>query len=108
MRLLILAAALAGPSSAPSAPAAPAQAVTPRGPVAGPLANTCRRADVLPADAPATPEAKRLGELPPGDLLLSVYREVDGCMEPVIVRYGDGRGPAAAPEAVRLRARIRK
>jgi hypothetical protein len=64
-------------------------------------AGECRRPDVTLADAPRRPEARRLGELPDGDLLLGVYREVDGCMEPVIVRFGEGRGPAAEarPEA---------
>ena len=115
MRLLILAAALAAPSSALSAPPGPiagAPQVAPPGAIAGPLASpsaNCRRPDVMPADAPATPEAKRLGELPDGDLILSVYRETDGCMDPVIVRYGDGRGldtQGQAPEPVRPRARI--
>jgi hypothetical protein len=32
----------------------------------------------------------RLGELPPGNLELTVMREVDGCQEPVIVRQGFG------------------
>jgi hypothetical protein len=101
MRLLIVAAALAAPSSAPSAPAAPAPAVsTPAAlpvPITGRSTENCRRPDVILADAPEAPDAKRLGELPPGDLMLSVYREVDGCMAPVVVRYGEGRGPEAAP-----------
>ena len=110
MRLLILAAALAAPSSVSSAPAAPPQAVSPPGappaPISGRFTENCRRPDVIPADVPATPEAKRLGELPPGDLILTVYREVDGCMEPMIVRYGEGRGPQDAVEPPRPRARI--
>ena len=34
--------------------------------------------------------AQRLGELPAADLSLAVQREVDGCVEPVIVREGIG------------------
>lgn len=103
MRLLILAAVLAAPSSVSSAAGAPAPAVPADRALPGARSATstqdCRRPDVILADAPAAPEAKRLGELPPGDLILSVYREVDGCMAPVIVRYGEGRGPDAAPAA---------
>jgi len=33
---------------------------------------------------------QRLGELPAGDLSLAVQREVNGCVEPVIVREGIG------------------
>ncbi len=51
------------------------------------------RPDVLPVDQRSRPNAKRLGDLPPGDLRLAVLREVDGCPEPVIVRQGFG--PAA-------------
>lgn len=101
MRLLILAAVLAAPSSVSSAAGAPAPAMSPDRAPPGATSETstpnCRRPDVILADAPAAPEAKRLGELPSGDLILSVYREVDGCMAPVIVRYGEGRGPAAVP-----------
>ncbi|MDB5669804.1 MAG: hypothetical protein JWO25_763 [Alphaproteobacteria bacterium] len=39
---------------------------------------------------------RRLGELPPAKLYLSVDREVAGCREPVIVRYGIGA--TAGPE----------
>jgi hypothetical protein len=35
-------------------------------------------------------EPRKLGELPPGRLYLSVDRQVDGCRQPVIVRYGIG------------------
>ena len=40
----------------------------------------------------------RLGELPPAQLMLTVYREVDGCSEPVIVRHGYGLGAPPARE----------
>ena len=35
-------------------------------------------------------EPRKLGELPPGKLYLSVDRNVAGCRQPVIVRYGIG------------------
>lgn len=35
-------------------------------------------------------EPRKLGELPPADHVLAVYREVDRCPAPVIVRYGIG------------------
>jgi hypothetical protein len=40
---------------------------------------------------------KRLAELPPAKLYLSVDRTVNGCREPVIVRYGIGGGSQNAP-----------
>jgi hypothetical protein len=93
MRLLIFAAALAVPASTPASP--------PRAPVEGRPApavslhgKECRRPDVIQARPAVRPQAKALGELPPGDLMLAVYNQVDGCMEPVVVRYGrEGRRP---------------
>lgn len=35
-------------------------------------------------------EPRKLGELPPGDLHLTVVREVEGCPEPTVVRQGYG------------------
>ena len=52
----------------------------------------CRRTDVHPADGLGKGKFTRLGELPPGQLVLTVFREVDGCPEPVIVRHGIGLG----------------
>jgi len=46
-------------------------------------------------ESPGTSKPKNLGELPPGNLQLAVMRSVDGCVEPVIVRYGFGGEPAA-------------
>lgn len=45
----------------------------------------------LAAEEPS-PEArlKRLDELPPANLILTVLRREDGCIVPVIVRYGIG------------------
>lgn len=91
MRLLILAAALAAPSSSPASPqpaARPsAQALPAPGLVSG---RECRRPEAVMARTPAAPQAKSLGELPPANLMLAVYNEVDGCMEPRVVRYGVG------------------
>ncbi|TFI57294.1 hypothetical protein E2493_15610 [Sphingomonas parva] len=109
MRLLILtalAAAVPGSAAPPSTPEgarAPSSRQIPI--VRGTL---CDRADVHWADNVGSPEARPLTELPPGDTILAVYRErEDGCIDPVIVRYGDpGRAPRApAPEPVRPRAR---
>ena len=94
MRLLILPLIL---SALPASAAAPTRAP----------GDSCKRADLHQAETPKQPRSSKLGDLPPGDLILSVYNQVDGCMEPVIVRYGDGRGPApAALEPERPRARI--
>jgi len=35
-------------------------------------------------------KVRRLGDLPPANHVLTVYREVDRCPAPVIVRYGIG------------------
>jgi hypothetical protein len=84
--VLILSAFLA-PASALPAPAADM-------PVLNPNANQ-------PNDCPAisryeasrrgkTPKAEKLGELPMADLYKAVYRRIDGCEVPIIVRYGIG------------------
>ena len=94
MRLVILAAmVIAMPASAAPPPpgAAQAPASRPVEPVRIELPQCRIRFNVVPADLPAPPPVRRLGELPPGDTVLAVYREVEGCPEPVIVRYGDGR-----------------
>ena len=38
------------------------------------------------------PQAKRLGELPPADLTLTVLNRVGDCIEPRVVRQGYGAG----------------
>ena len=43
-------------------------------------------------------EPRKLGELPPGNLVLTVWRNVDGCSAPVIVRYGIGEHESAPVE----------
>lgn len=67
--------------------APPASALAPgaRNRVTGEL---CQPALSIPAARRGTPSSKKLGELPPGNMMLTVVREVDGCMTPVIVRQG--------------------
>lgn len=43
--------------------------------------------------APSDARPKRLDELPPANLILTVLRHEDGCIVPVIVRYGIGAMP---------------
>ena len=105
MRLLFLPLVLTAlPAAAAPKEAPPLQFADP---IDRPLSDTCKRADVHEAETPKPAQSRKLGELPPGDTLFAVYNQVEGCMEPVIVRYGDGRAPAPAqPEAVRPRARV--
>ena len=59
---------------------------------AGATAKCDRFGRVQQADAlPRSPvRAQRLGELPPGDLRLTVDRRINGCHQPVIVRQNIG------------------
>jgi hypothetical protein len=94
MRLLILAGLLA-------APAASAQQRPPEGATGVPCP---RDRYLIPADGRRKAEARRLGELPPGDLILGVWRTENGCLAPVIVREGVGapRGQQAPPLRLRM------
>jgi len=105
MRLLLAAsmlALLAGPAATQPTPAppfaAPAQpapeatqpnAAAPESLKPGCISTRTRHATVLPGPPPSV---RRLDELPPANLQLAVHREIDGCIEPVIVRYGVGEG----------------
>ena len=52
-------------------------------------AKECRRADMqIAARGVSPPPPARLDRLPAGNLELAVQREVDGCIEPTIIRYG--------------------
>jgi hypothetical protein len=42
------------------------------------------------ARSPEPSKLRRLGELPPGDLTLTVVNRVGDCIEPVVVRQGYG------------------
>jgi len=42
------------------------------------------------ADTPGAPRPRRLGELPAGDLTLTVVNRVGDCIEPRVVRQGYG------------------
>ena len=78
MRLLILAAALAIPAASPAADFKPAKA-------------DCRL-DQHARQGKA--EAKKLTELPPGQLVLTVFRtDKNGCPQPLVVRQGIGSDP---------------
>ena len=52
----------------------------------------CRRSDLHPAESVGKGRFNRLGELPPGQFVLTVYREVDGCPDPLIVGQPIGLG----------------
>jgi hypothetical protein len=96
MRFVILFAAVVLPASSAAAPppaVAPAPAPAPALPQSqgfGSASAACVNPNVHQAEGRGTAEAKRLGELPPANLYLSVMREVDGCNMPVIVNYGVG------------------
>lgn len=38
-----------------------------------------------------TPPLRKLNELPPANMYSAVYRRVDGCEKPIVVRYNVGR-----------------
>lgn len=83
MRSLILLVAIALPAAAASA--------APMGTRATPPAKVCANSKVQWADrGHARAQVRNLGTLPPGDLLLAVVRDVDGCIEPAVVGYGYG------------------
>lgn len=83
MRWTLLPASMAAAATSIAAPASPGKA-----PQFKPI---CRNSIVQQTAEPKAPAVKRLGELPPGSLILSVLREENGCTKPVVVRYEDGR-----------------
>jgi hypothetical protein len=40
----------------------------------------------------------KLGDLPPGNLMLTVVREIDGCPQDTVIRTNYGGKPAQAPK----------
>ena len=110
MRLLIALAAIAVPFAATPAHT-PAAKDTASAVDVKPVGDRtkCQRADVHPADRGVKGEFKRLDELPPAQLVLTVVREVDGCNVPVIVRQGYGLGSRLEEQVpVQPRARARR
>lgn len=94
MRFLVLIAAMLPGASIGAAPEA-----GPREPASAPF--RARAIDPYPFDPAKCPdnmrhakgaraEARKLGDLPSGDLHLAVVREVDGCPVPTVVRQGIG------------------
>ena len=83
MRALILVAALAIPAATPAAAPAPPTPVKVIGPPQPPCPTDVR---MRPLKEGSSARPERLGELPPGELLYAVWRSVEGCVEPVIVR----------------------
>lgn len=95
MRFLIALAAMAiplasTPAHTPAADGAKPQESSSLRPLGG--KPECRRPDLHPAESVGKGRFNRLGELPPGQLVLTVFREVDGCPEPMIVGQPYGFG----------------
>lgn len=93
MRLAFLALALALPAAssalpAPRRPAAPAPHRLADAAIPSRLCGDDMKA--RPIRSPEGAKARRLGELPPGDLTLTVLNRVGDCIEPVTVRQGFG------------------
>lgn len=55
-----------------------------------PTGADCLERGLTPAMQRPEVEAKRLGELPSGSLVLTVLRKENGCTTPIIVRQGYG------------------
>ena len=87
MRAIILLAAFALPVAGSAAP-----------PAAATRAHSCASEGIQWAQrTEKRAEIKRLGELPPGAMVLTVVRKVEGCARPVVVRYGIGAiGPGTS------------
>jgi hypothetical protein len=86
MRLALVAFAFALPAaSSAEAPVPPKP-----GKIAVPARICPRDMQVREAGTPVAPQLRRLGELPPGSLTLTVVNQVGECIEPVVVRQGYG------------------
>jgi hypothetical protein len=96
MRLALVALALTLPAAssaeAPSSSAPPATAPAPSRAAGAFVPSRICGDSMRPRDARSDEALKprRLGELPPGDLTLTVVNRVGDCMEPVVVRQGYG------------------
>jgi len=95
MRLALVALALTLPAAssaeAPGSQAAPASRAL-ASPSSASLPSRICANDLRPrtARSPDSAKLRRLGELPPGDLTLTVVNQVGDCIEPVVVRQGYG------------------
>lgn len=91
MRLAVFALALTLPaaSSALPAPSRPTAYAPHRPANAAVPSRLCGdEMKVRPVRSPDGAKAKRLGELPPGHLTLTVLNRVGDCIEPVVIRQG--------------------
>jgi hypothetical protein len=95
-------AALGIAAEAAAAPPAAGLAPGARNRVTGEL---CDPARTVQAERRESPRLRKLGELPPGNVVLTVVREVGGggCAAPVIVRYGVGGGADGAKAAPKVK-----
>ncbi|HEX8263517.1 MAG TPA: hypothetical protein VF547_11640 [Allosphingosinicella sp.] len=84
MRLALVALLALPAASAAEAPLRPTPAA------ATPICRDDLR--VRDARSPEARRPRRLGELPPGDLTLTVVNRAGDCIEPVVVRQGYGLG----------------
>lgn len=91
MRLAFLALALALPAaSAALAPPGPPASAQHRPAANAMPSRLCDDLKVRPVRSPQAARPKRLGELPSGDLTLTVLNRVGECIEPMTVRQGYG------------------
>lgn len=86
--LVLLSASILGGVSA--AGAVPLAAVATPSPKTASTGEECQRPNVIWAERDKSAKASKLGELPPGDLVLAVLRGTKGCYIPVVVRKGYG------------------
>ena len=101
MRHLITLSALAMVGGASAASAVPPAVVQTPKAKATSTAERCQRSNTTLAKPREAPRLNKLAELPPGDLMLTVVREENGCQKPVIVRYGIGSSSGAAQRPLR-------
>ncbi|HEX8062166.1 MAG TPA: hypothetical protein VF535_03030 [Allosphingosinicella sp.] len=93
MRVAFLALALTVPAVSSALPAAAPQPAPAPQRIAGAAIPSRLCGDdlkVRPVRSAEAAKPRRLGELPPGDLTLTVVNRVGDCIEPVIVRQGVG------------------
>jgi len=89
MSALFLAALLAAAPASASAPLQPTSRLAPD--------SKCPSATSYFANGSDGAQARRLDQLPPGRLELTVLREVQGCPIPAVLRDGIGGRPTAEP-----------